>query len=157
MENFIFRKIVDKSLLNAGMTIPIDTHQKILDELGIVLNKGDKENIKVIIAEKEYEAVITYVNYNEKNAGRTVFQIRYSAKSPLCQTLNSIFAYSAENIARKEDEDNGEKKQPSIKDEYVEIYCCGEKLWSSNVIRKVQNLQLERPRLSYLNLLLNCF
>lgn len=127
MGNFIFKKSVDQSLLNAGMTIPTESHQKILDELGIVLNKGDKENITVIIAEKEYEAVLTSVDHSEKYAGRTVFQIRYAAKSPICQELNSIFAYSVGNIAQRKTEVNGEKKQLSVEDEYVEIYSSGEK------------------------------
>lgn len=127
MSSFIFKKVVDQSLLDVGMTIPTEHHQKILDELGIVLNKGDKANIKVMIADKEYEAVLTFVDYSEKYAGRTVFQVRYGAKSPICQALNSIFAYSARDIAQRKAEGNGEKKQLSVEDEYVEIYSSGEK------------------------------
>ena len=127
MGNLIFKKIVDQSLLNAGMTIPIENHQKVLDELGLDLNKGDKEKITVIIAEKEYEAILTSVDYSEKYAERTVLQIRYGAKSPICQALNSIFAYSARNIAQRKAEISGEKKQLSVEDEYVEIYSSGEK------------------------------
>ena len=127
MGNPIFKHIVDQSLLNAGMTIPTESHQRILDELGIVMNKGDKENITVTIAEKEYEVVLTSVDYSEKYANRTVLQIRYGAKSPICQALNSIFAYSAGNIAQRKSEVNGEKKHLSVEDEYVEIFSSGRK------------------------------
>lgn len=127
MEEFIFKKIVDQSLLNAGMTIPTENHQKILDVFGIALNKGDKENISVKIADKEYEAVLTSVDHSEKYAGRTVFQIRYGAKSPICRALNSVFAYSAGNIAQRKAEASGEKKQIAVEDEYIEIYAVGKK------------------------------
>lgn len=127
MGNLVFKKVVDQSLLNAGMTIPTESHQKVLDELGIDLNKGDKAKITVIIADKEYEAVLTSVDHSEKYADRTVFQIRYGSKSPICQILNSVFAYSAGNIAQRKAEVNGEKKQLSVEDEYVEIYSAGEK------------------------------
>ena len=41
--------------------------------------------------------------------------------------MNSIFAYSARDIAQRKAEGNGEKKQLSVEDEYVEIYSSGEK------------------------------
>lgn len=127
MGNLIFKKTVDQSLLNAGMTIPIENHEKILEELGITLEKGDKQNITIKIADQEYEAVITSVDYSEKYAGRTVLHIRYGAKSPICQTLNSIFVYSANKIAQKKAETFGEKKQLSVEEEYVEVYSAGKK------------------------------
>ena len=66
MGNLIFKKTVDQSLLNAGMTIPIESHEKILEELGIALEKGDKRNITIKIADQKYEAVITSADYSEK-------------------------------------------------------------------------------------------
>lgn len=47
MSTLIFRKIVDQSLLNAGLTVPTESHAKLLDGLGILLSKGDKHNIKI--------------------------------------------------------------------------------------------------------------
>ena len=127
MGNYIFKKIVDQSLLNAGLTIPVESQQKLLDELKINLDKGDKENIIVKIAEKEYKVILICVNTSKEYSDRKVFQIRYGAKSPICQTLNSIFAYSAGNIAQKKVEGHGEKKQPPVEDEYVEIYSSDKK------------------------------
>ena len=127
MGKLIFKKTVDQSLLNAGMTIPIESHEKILEELGMALEKGDKQNITVKIADQEYEAVITSADYSEKYAGRTMLQIRYGSKSPICQALNSIFAYSAGKIAQRKAETFGEKKQLSVEEEYVEVYSAGER------------------------------
>lgn len=56
MGNFIFRKTVDQSLLRVGMTIPVESHQEILQQLGITLERGEKQNIAVRIAGSEYEA-----------------------------------------------------------------------------------------------------
>lgn len=127
MGNLIFKKIVDQSLLNAGMTIPVENHQKLLEALSIVLKKGEKQRITVKIAGKEYKALLTFVDYSEKYAGRAVLQIRYGAKSPICQALNSIFAYSAGKIAQMKAETTGEKKQLSVEEEYVEI-CSSEEM-----------------------------
>lgn len=127
MGNFIFRKIVDQSLLNVGMTVPIESHQKLLNELGITLDKGDKEIIKVIIADKEYEASLISIDYSGRYADKNVFQIRYGAKTSICQTLNSIFAYSAENFAQRKAETNNTKEQLPVEEEYVEIYASGVK------------------------------
>lgn len=127
MGNFIFKKIVDQSLLSAGMNIPTECHRKLLDALGIDLNKGDKEQITIIIEGNEYNAVLTYPDHNEKYADRTIYQIRYGSKSPICQKLNSIFSYSAENIAQRRNESDADKKEIAIEDEYIEVYSSGER------------------------------
>lgn len=125
MGDYILKKIVDQSVLNAGMTIPVENHQKILEELGLDLNKGDKQNITIKINNHEYAAKITCVNYSEKYSKRTAIQIRYAEKSPICQALNSIFKYSAGNIARRKAEDSGKKKQLSVEKEYIEVFSAG--------------------------------
>lgn len=47
MSTFVFKKIVDQSLLNAGLSIPSESHNKLLYALGITLPKGAKQNIKI--------------------------------------------------------------------------------------------------------------
>lgn len=125
MGNFIFKKTIDQSLLNAGMTIPIESHQKLLEELELDLNRGDKQDIIIKLNAHEYAALITWVNYSEKYSERTVIQIRYGAKSPLCKELNFIFNYSADIIAQRKAEGAGKKKQLSVEEEYVEIFSAG--------------------------------
>lgn len=125
MGNFIFKKAIDQSLLNAGMTIPIESHQKLLEELELDLNRGDKQDIIIKLNAHEYAALITWVNYSEKYSERTVIQIRYGAKSPLCKELNFIFNYSADIIAQRKAEGSGKKKQLSVEEEYVEIFSAG--------------------------------
>ncbi len=125
MGNLLFRKTVDQSLLKAGMTVPAEIHQKILEEMGIALNKGEKQSITITIQDRQYEAMITFVNHGEAYANRNVLQIRYGAKSRICQALNAVFAYSAEKIAQAEQPE--ERKQLSAEEEYIEVYAAGEK------------------------------
>lgn len=125
MGYFIFKKTIDQSLLNTTMTIPIENHQEILEELGFDLNKGDKRNITIKMNGHEYEATIRCVDYSEKYSERTVIQIRYRAKSPICKALNSIFKYSADIIAQKKTEGSGKKKQLSVEEEYIDVFSAG--------------------------------
>ena len=91
MSAFLFQKEVDQSLLKAGLTIPVTMHSKVQDAVGIQLSKGQRANIKIVIEDQYYDAVLTNVNFSEPNANRTVFQIRYSEGSPICQKLKSLF------------------------------------------------------------------
>lgn len=123
MGNYLYKKIVDKSLLSTGMTIPMENYQKILEELKIDLNKGDRQYITIKIADQKYDATITCDNYH---SNRNVIQIRYGAKSPICQALNTIFAYSAGKIAQRKAEASEGKKQLSV-EEYIDVYSAGER------------------------------
>ncbi len=122
MSTLIFRKKVDQSLLNAGLTVPTESHAKLLDGLGILLSKGDKHSIKIELEGIKYDAVISSVNHGEKYVDRTVIQVRYGAQSPICQALNAIFTHSANIIAEKKAESEGEKKPIAVEEEYVDIY-----------------------------------
>lgn len=128
MGNFIFRKTVDQSLLSGAMTIPVESHQEILQQLGITLERGEKQNIAVRIAGSEYEASVRSVDYRGENANRTVLQINYAEKSPICRKLNSIFAYSADVIAQRRAENPESKKQLSVEEEYMDVYSAGGKV-----------------------------
>lgn len=121
MITFVFKKSVDQSLLNAGLIIPVESQAKLLNCLGIVLPKGAKQHIKIKLEGTDYDAVIMSVDHSERYANRTVLQIRYSAKSPICCALNRIFTYSAGIIAEKKEKSEGEKKQITIEEEYVDI------------------------------------
>lgn len=127
MSKYIMKKLIDQSVLNEGLTVPIKKYQVLLDGLGITLQKGEKQNIKVRLNGIEYQAVIKFVDLKGKNSQRTVIQIRYSTLNPLCQVLNSIFSYSAQDIAKRKEELSGEKKKLSVKDEYIDIYANDDK------------------------------
>lgn len=126
MGEFLFKKMVDQSLLKEGMAVPVESNQKILNELKITLKKGDKRNIAIKIEDKEYTATLLSIKYKDTYTNRTALQIKYGAQSLLCQVLNSIFAYSAGNIAQRKAESYEGKRQLSVEDEYIEVYSAGE-------------------------------
>ena len=94
MREFLFQKDVDQSLLKSGLTIPVDMQEKIQEALGVSLAKGQRANIKILLDDQIYDAILTHVNFSEEVSNRTVFQIRYAEGSSICIKLKSIFASS---------------------------------------------------------------
>lgn len=94
MSTFLFKKEVDQSLLKAGLTIPNSIHGIIQDVLGIRLSKGQRAEIRIHLDGQIYNAVLSNVNLSEAYSNRTVYQIRYSEGSPICQKLKSLFSSS---------------------------------------------------------------
>lgn len=103
--DFMIRKSVDKSLLRAGMTIPKAYVEKLMELLGVDLQKGEKCSIGVLLEDVVYEAYLVSVNFSEKYEDVFMLQIRYSASSPLCNKLNDIFVDIGQDAAEKANED----------------------------------------------------
>ena len=102
---FMIRKSVDKSLLRAGMTIPKAYADKLMELLGVDLQKGEKCSIAVLLEDVVYEAYLVSVNFSEKYEDVFMLQIRYSASSPLCNRLNDIFVDIGLDATEKANED----------------------------------------------------
>ena len=49
MKELFFRKTVDQSLLKSGLNIPKELQNKLLEAVGVALNKGDKETICLLM------------------------------------------------------------------------------------------------------------
>jgi hypothetical protein len=122
--DMLFRKPVDQSLLKAGTTLPLDIQSKLMQEIGVQLKRGEKQIINIVIEGASYEALMTYVDFNETYSNRDVVQIRYSEKSPICVALNSIFKHTADYINKHKPKDNNDKKRlviPEDQSEYIEV------------------------------------
>ena len=116
MEEFLFKKDVDKSLLQYGVTIPKSLHPKVLGNLSKTFVKGDSQSITVMIDSVQYHAIINWVGFSKYD--RDVLQIRYSEKSPIGQALCEVFSRSHVAI-------NGAGTIGTDK-EYLKIYTLGE-------------------------------
>jgi len=121
LKELFFKKTVDQSLLKSGLTIPKELQNKLLETMGVVLSKGGKEIIRIIIGEKEYEATLTNVNFSEGVTDREVVQIRYSSGSSICQTLNKVFSRSSAYIMQR-GSDGKAGVIPDDQKEYVKVY-----------------------------------
>ena len=102
---FMIRKSVDKSLLRAGMTIPKAYAEKLMELLGVDLQKGEKCSIGVLLEDVVYEAYLVSVNFSENYEEVFMLQIRYSASSPLCNRLNDIFVDIGHDAIEQANED----------------------------------------------------
>ena len=109
----LITKLVDKSLLRAGLTIPKTSVEPLCNALSVSLGKGENSDVVILINNETYTAKLTNVNFSEKYASATTFQIRYSAGSPICKKINEIFSYTAALI------NSGAK--PDSK-EYIEVF-----------------------------------
>ena len=99
MSMLLFKKNVDQSLLKDGMTIPKEAHQSILNSLSTPIRRGENCAITIVIDGTNYDAKLTWVNFNPNVSTRDVLQIRYTQNSPVCQKLRTIFSRSFSAIA----------------------------------------------------------
>lgn len=90
-KSVIIHKLVDKSLLVAGLTVPKAVSDELMQKMGISLAKGEACEITVYIGKTAYQAKVISVNFSEKYSDVEMLQIRYTASSPLCRRINEMF------------------------------------------------------------------
>lgn len=145
MCELLFRKEVDWSLLNAGITIPVENMELLLDNRGEKLNRGDTRNIEIILNDVTYAARIYNVNFNEKHQReKDTFQILYSAKSDLANELRQCFKksyqYLFEMREKRTQEDTQFIKVPENQKEFLLLYTTDA---FDQFLAVVENLQIE--------------
>ena len=130
---FIFRKLVDKSVLRQGLTIPKEYHSALQEFCPAIKRHGAIVHVKVQIDRVLYDAELRNQNFNEKNwAGHgDVIQIRYTPQSPVAQKIRQLF-YSTNKfidhtLSRKISHKKSRIRIPDNKKEYIDIYTTNEK------------------------------
>ena len=95
MAECIYSNGVNKSILTSGFTIPVDKWELFSKILGADLQKGERKEITVWLGSLKCSAIYTNVNLTGDNAGRTVYQIRYSGE--IVAELRKIFSPNSDN------------------------------------------------------------
>ena len=95
MAECIYSNNINKSILTSGFTIPVDKWDIFAKCLGANLQKGERKEIVVWVGQLKCSASYTNVNLTGENAGRTVFQVRYSGD--LVSELRKIFSPNSDN------------------------------------------------------------
>ena len=95
MAECIYSNSVNKSILTSGFTIPVDKWETFSKNLGADLQKGERKEITVWLGSLKCSAIYTNVNLTGENAGRTVYQIRYSGE--IVSELRKIFSPNSDN------------------------------------------------------------
>lgn len=88
--NLIMRKHIDWSLLRSGWTVPVDVHERVVDENdGVELQPRDKRHIVLLIDGHPFGAMLTCVR--RPQGPPHILQVRYDRNHELRRVLNTTF------------------------------------------------------------------
>lgn len=99
IENYVYKKEVDWSLLQDGFTLPIENQVVFGRNMGHFLKRGESKDITLYLYGKSYKAKIYNVNFDERHHRiKDTLQIRYSKNSELAKALQGYFITSYQYI-----------------------------------------------------------
>jgi len=127
IENYVYKKEVDWSLLNEGLTLPFDNQVVFGQIMGRFLKRGESKDITLYLNGRSYKAKITNVNFDPKfNRKKDTLQIRYLKNGDLAKALQGYFSKSYKFIkTTREMRTAGDRKMirlPEELKEYLAIY-----------------------------------
>ena len=124
MDNFLYEKKVDWSLLKDGFTLPHKIHSHLRMKTGFKLNIGEKHTINIVINGISFNAVLTNVDFDRKKYpnNKEIIQIRYSPNSDISQYFRKIFAISYKIICAKKSFDSKQHIRNENAPEFFRLY-----------------------------------
>lgn len=125
--DYVYKKEVDWSLLNEGLTLPLENQVAFGRIMGRFLSRGESKEIKVYFNGKLFEAKIYNVNFSKKfNRKKDTLQIRFPKNGELSKEMQQVFAKSYKYILNKrkirDSYDRSMIKLPDNIKEYLIIY-----------------------------------
>lgn len=126
-ENYVYKKVVDWSLLTDGVAIPLENQVIFGRNMGRFLTRGESRDITLFLDGKSYKAKINSLNFAAKHYRKNdTLQIRYSPNGELASALKTIFAKSYQFLVAKrtarDPNDRSIIKLPEEYEEYLAIY-----------------------------------
>ena len=94
LENgYVYKKEADWSLLNWGLSIPVDIQVIFLDGIKDFISRGESKDINLVLDGNTYKAKLVNQKFNEKKYPnhRDILRIRYSPNSELADKIRNIF------------------------------------------------------------------
>lgn len=124
---FLYKKLVDKSTLFQGISIPVKYQPLFLELSGGMMVHGESMMIKILLVGELYDA--EWINQpfdrNKYPGHSDVMQFRYSEKSPIANKLRQIFQTTYNFVQGALNDPNRPKKQmiriPEELQEYIVI------------------------------------
>ena len=100
---FIYSKIVDKSLLWDGFSIPAQYHKIFHMLVPAISEHGENVNVKILIDGDLYEAQLKNIAFDQDTweGHADIIQFRYSPQSPLSKKLRQIFSCTHQYITQE--------------------------------------------------------
>lgn len=101
MNDFLYKKQVDWSLLRDGFTLPVALHPLLRSRSDLHLDIGEKRPITIVLDGKSFRAQLINSNFDRKKfpGHKEIIQIRYSPQSSIAQYFRQIFAKSFSEIS----------------------------------------------------------
>ena len=124
---YIYKKEVDWSSLNIGINIPISLQNIFYKNIGLVMKKGDRKKLKLLLDGIEYPVTLNNIYFDENKypLHRELLQIRYTPNSLFAKKLREIFSESYSYLLVEKEKLINKKKQltvPKESREYIAIY-----------------------------------
>ena len=119
MKQLVRHKIIDKSILWDGMTLPRDVNQVFYEMLGKTLLRGDKESVRIKVSDEWFDVSLKNMNNSIEARTNDSLQLRWSPTS-LGKKMRDLFITSEPLLIDKEGKAiKGARPQIT---EYVNIY-----------------------------------
>lgn len=117
---YVYKKEVDWSLCNWGLTLPIKTQVIFGRIMNRFLSHGEKKDITLYIAGKSYTAKINNINFDKKYKRNDILQIRYG--KDVANVLQQCFwkSYNFIKAQHEINKANHIRKWIELPDEYKE-------------------------------------
>ena len=91
-EKLIFEKVVDKSALTDGITIPLAYHETLFSHLSRTLEHGESMPIQITLNGISYTVRLKNQGFDtQKFNHKDILQFRYSRNSPFAAALRTVF------------------------------------------------------------------
>lgn len=126
-KHLLLKKTVDWSLINWGLTLPIDMHSVMGSIEDSLLQKGEKKDIKLVIDDELYNAKIVNEKFDTfKYPNRTpLFQLRYN--KDVAEVIQQKFKETSEYLFLNHQKEKVKKTLlPDSLKAYVSIYTTNE-------------------------------
>ena len=126
-ENYVYKKEVDWSLFNYGLSIPIQYQVKFKQIAGRFIERGESKESTLYLNGKSYKARLNNYRIDEKYGNHAdMVQIRYSGNSDIANAIRGCFNRSYAYIKSiKDTQTKGSKSHIPLPDEmkeYLAIY-----------------------------------
>jgi predicted HNH restriction endonuclease len=125
---YVFKKEVDWSLLNQGISIPLDIQVIFQNNVKKFIARGESKDIFLLLDGISYKAKLVNQKFDEVKypTHRDILQIRYSPNSTLSAKLRDLFSTTFKYICEQR-ANQGEKQKlyfkiPDGQKEYLAIY-----------------------------------
>jgi len=126
-EQYLYKKVVDWSVLNYGINIPVSMQNLFYDSVNFRMKKGDTKKIAILLNGISYVGNLTNIYFDERKypTHKELLQIRYTPNSPIAKKVREVFISSYDWLSNERAKLGNTRKQLSVPEsiaEYVVVY-----------------------------------